>query len=91
MEEIERGWLTDPIPLTDKIACVTSLTTRCVIRDQHGEYKGEFLVIGELEAIGITGLLAKVGTNIPDKLDIPMAATTYYKLIEPRTPLRASR
>ena len=87
---ISKGWLSTPVPLTDKMAADTSLAPRYLIREQHGEQKEKSRVTDDLKARGIIDLMGSAGANITDNLDISLAAATYYKLINSENQLIAT-
>ena len=67
----------------------TALAPRYVIAHPNGEQPEKARLIDDLKASGINSLVASVDTNIPDNLDVLLAATMYYKLITPCVDLQA--
>ena len=90
IEEVEKGWLSNPRPLGAVTGNTVPLTPRFLIPEQHGEGEAKTRLIGDFSVSGLNSLLATVDTNIPDNLDVLLAVSTYYKLIAPGADLRAT-
>ena len=88
--EVEKGWLTAPVPLTPLMAETIALTPRYIIEEQHGDRKTKTRLIDDFRASGVNNLISTVDTNIPGNLDVFLAVATFYKLISPSARLLAT-
>ena len=89
LAEVERGWVTPPIPLTDQIASTLPLTPRFALSEQHGLQERKIRVVDDFKASGINDLLSTVDTAIPDTLDAFLAMSTYFSLVKKEPELLA--
>ena len=86
MEEVQRGWVTPPVPVTEALLNSLPLTPRFAIPQKEG---AKVRVIDDFKASGINAVMSTVDTNIPESLDVFLAHAAFIKRISPATELRA--
>ena len=89
LTEVERGWVSKPIPLNEEIMETIPLTPRFAKREQHGNQDAKFRLIDDFKASAVNDLLSTVDTAVPQTLDLFLATCVYYSLISPNTKLLA--
>ena len=88
--EINAGWLSQPVDLTDQIAQSANSTPRFSIREPHGDGNSEIRIIDDLKASGVNAITTLHDTSIPDCCDILLAPAAYYRLLSPGCDIRAA-
>ena len=86
MAEVEAGWASTPVPITELDLTSTPLTPRYAIRDTNG---GKVRLIDDFRAIAANELVATVDTDIPDTLDAAPALSSLYEGLSPGIELTA--
>ena len=83
LTEVNAGWMTEPIELTELAKTTTPLTPRYAIKEQHGEQLPEIRPIGDFRPSTINAIIETDDTNIPDSLDAFIAISSYFKILAP--------
>ena len=83
MAEVEVGWITPPVDLTDAMLATLPLTPRYAIKEQHSNQDPKFRLIDDFRASDINAIIQTEDTNIPDTLDVMIALASCFALISP--------
>ena len=65
LREVEKGWATQPSPITETVLCAATLPHRFAINEQHSGRDREIRVIDDFRASEVNGLFSTVGTAAP--------------------------
>ena len=68
LEEVEKGWISQPAPVSEDVIRSIPLSPRFAIEEQHGEWSKKVRVIDDFKASMVNDLLGLVDTNIPQNL-----------------------
>ena len=65
LQEVEKGWLSKPVPVTEAAIRAIPLPPRFAIEEEHGGQGKKIRVIDDLKASQVNDLLGLVDTSIP--------------------------
>ena len=74
---MDRGWATEPIPLTEAIDAELPLTPRFAIEGKETKFRA----IDDFKASGVNGIIETMDATAPDNLDALLAMAAYFSLI----------
>ena len=89
LEEVEKGWVTRPVPVTEALLNSVPLTPRFAVDQNPTGSSRKIRVIDDFRASGINGVMSTLDTNIPESLDVFLAQAAFLKRLAPGTELRA--
>ena len=81
--EVARGWITEPLPVTDAMLNSVALTPRYAIPEEHGGRAPKIRAVDDFRASGINDALSVLDANIPESMDVFLARIAFYRRIAP--------
>ena len=77
MIEVDAGWITQPVDLTDPMLATIPLTPRYDITEQHGQQQTKIRLIDYFRASAINAIIETNDTSIPDTIDVLIAVSFF--------------
>ena len=87
--EVEKGWLSEPTPVTEAAINSIPLTPRFAVEEEHGGGPKKIRAIDDLKASMVNDLLGLVDTSIPQNLDTFLGVALTHAEVGSSTELRA--
>ena len=89
MREVAKGWVTQPVPVSDSLLNMIPLSHRFAIAEEHDGPGTKIRVIDDFKASMVNDLLSMEDTAVPQNLDVFFGMTSMFAQLGCARPLKA--
>ena len=89
LKEVNRGWVTKPVPVTDQLINTTPLSHRFAIVEEHEGPVAKIRVVDDFKASKVNDLLSMEDTSVPENLDVFFGMASMFAQLGCARPLKA--